>query len=98
MQWYTHTYIQYIRPHPLRDRAAHQLQVVFGSTHPWYEAILIAMAAGHVTVVEYNRLTYPHPNITTITPSLLLQSPSKFHTALSISRFSLPLEYSYTSL
>ena len=61
-------------------------QVVFGSTHPWYESLLVAMGASHVTVVEYNMLTYSHPNITTITPSLL-HSAHQYNTALSISRY-----------
>lgn len=58
---------------------------MFGSTHPWYEAILLAMGAAHVTVVEYNRLTYAHPNLSTILLSKLPQEP-QFNTALSISR------------
>ena len=61
------------------------LQVVFGSTHPWYESLLLAMGASHVTTVEYNNLTYSHPLISTTKPSLLDQT-SSFHTALSISR------------
>jgi hypothetical protein len=60
--------------------------VVFGSTHPWYESLLLAMGVAHVTVVEYNLLTYSHPHISTITPSLL--SPAaQFDSALSISSF-----------
>jgi hypothetical protein len=44
------------------------------------------MGVAHVTVVEYNLLTYSHPHISTITPSLL--SPAaQFDSALSISSF-----------
>jgi hypothetical protein len=59
---------------------------VFGSTHPWYECLLLALGASHVTTVEYNKLTYSHPLITTTTPSLL-ETTYLFHTALSISSF-----------
>ncbi|CAI8045483.1 hypothetical protein GBAR_LOCUS25165 [Geodia barretti] len=62
------------------------LSVLFGSTHPWYECLLLALGASHVTTVEYNKLTYSHPLITTTTPSLL-ETTSLFHTALSISSF-----------
>lgn len=64
---------------------AYPAQVVFGSTHPWYESLLLALGVVHVTVVEYNLLTYSHPNISTITPSHLTPTP-QFDSALSISR------------
>lgn len=32
--------------------------LVFGSTEPWFEALLLAAGASHVTTLEYNRLTY----------------------------------------
>ena len=41
------------------------LQVIFGSTSPWYESLALAMGAEHITVLEYNRLTYSHPAIIT---------------------------------
>jgi hypothetical protein len=50
--------------------------LVFGSMEPWYEAMLLAAGAGSVTTVEYNRLTYDHPNISVALPSeLLAQMP-----------------------
>ena len=58
---------------------------MFGSTHPWYECLLLALGASHVTTVEYNKLTYSHPLLSTTTPSFLDTHPH-FHTALSISR------------
>eukprot|EP00050_Salpingoeca_kvevrii_P010775 m.312564 g.312564 ORF g.312564 m.312564 type:complete len:208 (-) comp30725_c0_seq1:520-1143(-) len=32
--------------------------VVFGSTEPFWEGILLAAGTAHITVVEYNKLTY----------------------------------------
>jgi hypothetical protein len=63
--------------------------LVFGSMEPWYEAMLLAAGAASVTTVEYNQLTYDHPDITTVLPSELpAQMPSGgFDIALSISSF-----------
>ena len=35
---------------------------------PYHEALLLAFGARHVTTVEYNKLTYDHDKITTVTP------------------------------
>ena len=63
--------------------------LVFGSMEPWYEAMLLAAGAQSVTTVEYNRLTYDHPNISVALPSDLLkkQPDGGFDVALSISSF-----------
>eukprot|EP00045_Choanoeca_perplexa_P014444 m.170029 g.170029 ORF g.170029 m.170029 type:complete len:319 (+) comp16678_c0_seq4:755-1711(+) len=42
---------------------------IFGSSEPWLEALAIAAGAAAVTTVEYNKVTYDHPAITTIQPS-----------------------------
>ena len=60
---------------------------MFGSTSPWYEALLLALGAQHVTTVEYNRLTYDHPNITTLLLSNLDTTKSHFDAAISLSSF-----------
>lgn len=60
--------------------------VVFGSTSPWYESLVLSMGAQSVTVVEYNHLTYEHPAITCI---LVKDLPleKQFDVALSLSSF-----------
>jgi hypothetical protein len=39
---------------------------VIGSSSPWVECLLLSLGAGHVTTIEYNKLTYDHPNLTTV--------------------------------
>ena len=70
--------------HPLEPGSS---AVVFGSMQPWYEAIALAAGAGHVTTIEYNRLTYEHPNITTTTPAALQPPAGGFDVGFSISSF-----------
>ena len=41
---------------------------VFGSMSPWYEAIAIAAGAAVVDTIEYNNLTYHHPQINNFAP------------------------------
>ena len=41
--------------------------VVFGSTSPTVETLLLAAGAAHVFTVEYNELVYKHPQLTTAT-------------------------------
>ena len=41
--------------------------VVIGSANPWFEAIAISQGASSVVTVEYNKLTYHHALITTVT-------------------------------
>lgn len=61
---------------------------VYGSMEPWYECLALAAGAAHVTTIEYNRLTYDHPNITTLTVSQARAEPPRpFDAALSISSF-----------
>ena len=69
------------------DVLSYTMQVVFGSTSPWYEALLLALGAGHVTTVEYNNLTYSHPDITTLLPSNLESGQCRFDAAFSLSSF-----------
>ena len=45
------------------------------------------MGAQHVTTVEYNRLTYDHPNITTLLLSNLDATKMHFDVAISLSSF-----------
>jgi len=72
--------------------------VIFGSTQPSVESLLIAAGASLVVTVEYNLLKYDHPSIFTITPSTiehawkqknfsLAPAPHSFDLALSISSF-----------
>lgn len=39
---------------------------VLGSTQPWVESLALHLGAQRVTTVEYNYLTYDHPDIETI--------------------------------
>ena len=61
--------------------------VIFGSTSPWYEALVLARGAAHVTTIEYNTLTYAHDSITTSTPRDVVIPAGGFDVALSISSF-----------
>lgn len=68
--------------------------LVFGSTQPIVETLLIAFGVANVTTVEYNLLTYSHPQITTMTPDQLdawvggaAGLDRRFDIALSISSF-----------
>jgi hypothetical protein len=60
---------------------------------PWFEAVCLAAGAEHVTTIEYNKLTYDHPQITTMTvdevETQIEKDPKamKFDAALSISSF-----------
>ena len=57
-------------PHALAEHASlleGARVVVFGSMEPWFECLCLAAGAAHVTTVEYNRLTYEHENIDTLT-------------------------------
>jgi hypothetical protein len=60
---------------------------VFGSMSPWYEAIAVAAGAAEVTTIEYNHLTYTHPQMKTTTPTDLVLPVGGFDAALSISSF-----------
>lgn len=42
---------------------------VIGSMEPWVESFLIALGAKEVATIEYNRLTYAHPQIRTFSQS-----------------------------
>ena len=45
--------------------------IVFGSMSPLIETLLLAIGVKNITTVEYNQLTYSHPQIRTITPDQL---------------------------
>ena len=52
----------------------HSTVLVLGSQEPWYEALLLAWGAGKVVTMEYNNLTYSHPQLSTVTPSQFLDT------------------------
>lgn len=60
---------------------------VYGSTEPRWEAMLLAFGAARVTTIEYNRLTYSHEAIRTMTVAEYARSPEQFDAALSLSSF-----------
>ena len=41
--------------------------LVFGSAEPWVEALLLAAGAANVTTIDYNPLTFEHPDLRTVT-------------------------------
>ena len=49
--------------------------------------MLLALGARHVTTVEYNKLTYDHPNITTLLLSNLDTTKIHFDAVISLSSF-----------
>jgi hypothetical protein len=65
--------------------------VIFGSTSPWYEAMVLASGAHSVVTIDYNRLSYQHPKIVTAIPSQILplipREHGGFDVAFSISSF-----------
>jgi hypothetical protein len=64
---------------------------IIGSSSPWIESLALSLGASHVTTVEYNRLTYDHPQITTISSEQMTDfygtSHSQFDFIFSISSF-----------
>lgn len=68
--------------------------VVFGSTEPHIETAALELGARHVTTLEYNNLTYKHPQITTLSKfnfsrvySCDGQYQNSFDVAFSVSSF-----------
>ena len=63
--------------------------VIFGSTSPWYEAMVLASGAHSVVTIDYNRLSYQHPKIVTAIHSQILplipREHGGFDVAFSIS-------------
>lgn len=51
---------------------------VFGSMSPWYEAVAVAAGAAKVTTIEYNKLTYDHPQMETVVPADLVLPERRF--------------------
>jgi hypothetical protein len=64
---------------------------IIGSTSPWVESLVLSLGASHVTTLEYNQLTYDHPQITTISSEQMTEfyktSQSQFDFIFSISSF-----------
>ena len=63
---------------------------VYGSMEPWYEAVAITHGAESVVVIEYNHITYDHPQIRSVTVSECTEDPTKcqnFDYSLSMSSF-----------
>lgn len=62
--------------------------LVFGSTEPWVEALAIAAGAESVTTVEYQKRTYMHPQLHTITVAEHLSArPGGFDCAIAHAAF-----------
>eukprot|EP00039_Didymoeca_costata_P029710 m.26000 g.26000 ORF g.26000 m.26000 type:complete len:312 (+) comp7758_c0_seq1:237-1172(+) len=72
-----------LKEHPVDGKNV----VVFGSMQPWYEAIVLAAGAHSVHTMEYNNVSYDHPQITTSIPSTYNWELEGFDIALSISSF-----------
>ena len=66
-QWF----IQAVQSHLVQGSAlagGPKRAVVWGATSPWYETMLLAAGVDSVTTIEYNKLTFDHPNLTTLQP------------------------------
>ena len=68
--------------------------LIIGSQSPWHEALVLAFGASSVSTLEYNLLSYDHPQISTFTPEEFWSSESRSKTrntmydvVLSISSF-----------
>lgn len=65
--------------------------LVIGSTSPWVESLLLSFGADEVTTVEYNLLTYDHPQLKTVSHDHFDQFYSTAHSqydfVFSISSF-----------
>lgn len=76
-----------------REQLQGAVVAVYGSTQPTWEAACLALGARVVVTIDYNRLSYDHPNITTLTPSELPawleggEGGRRIDTVLSISSF-----------
>lgn len=64
---------------------------IIGSTSPWVESLVLSLGASHVTTLEYNPLTYDHPQITTISSERMTEffqtSQFQFDFIFSLSSF-----------
>jgi hypothetical protein len=66
--------------------------LVIGSQSPWYEVLSLAFGASLVHTVDYNRLSYDHPQLSTFTASEFWKSKSQhvnnaYDVILSISSY-----------
>eukprot|EP01061_Rhynchopus_euleeides_P039132 TRINITY_DN67143_c0_g1_i1.p1 TRINITY_DN67143_c0_g1~~TRINITY_DN67143_c0_g1_i1.p1 ORF type:complete len:312 (+),score=114.92 TRINITY_DN67143_c0_g1_i1:67-936(+) len=76
-----------LKEHPF---AAGGRGVVYGSIEPWYEALALAHGAVSVTTVEYNKLSYDWPGMSTVTVAECTAEPEKcsnFDFGISMSSF-----------
>jgi len=56
-----------LRKHSIRNKVV----LVVGSASPWYEALCLMFGVEKVITVDYNKLSYDHPNIVTLQPDQL---------------------------
>jgi hypothetical protein len=55
----------------LKDSITHKHVINFGAMDPWAEAACLALGSASVTTVDYNRLTFDHPQLSTLTVDAL---------------------------
>lgn len=74
-----------------RHLLANASVLVVGSQQPTYETLALAFGAAEVTALEYQQLTYEHPQVATVTPAQVAAAPEAyrhaFDVALSISSY-----------
>lgn len=61
--------------------------VIIGSEKPWYEGICLHYGCKDITTIEYNKITFDHPNIKFMTPEEYEKNPRTFDIGISISSF-----------
>ena len=79
---------QALKDFPIRGKSV----IILGSQKPWFEAVALAFGASKVTTLEYNKIDYSHPKITTITNREYFQKDKlrdreQFDVAFSISSY-----------
>ncbi len=79
---------QALKDFPIQGKSV----LILGSQRPWFEAVALAFGASKVTTLEYNKIEYSHPKITTITNREYFQKDKlrdreQFDVAFSISSY-----------
>lgn len=79
---------QALKDYPIQGKSV----IILGSQRPWFEAVALAFGASKVTTLEYNKIDYTHPKITTITNQEYFQNGNlrdreQFDVAFSMSSY-----------
>lgn len=67
-----------------RSLIANASVLIIGSQQPTYETLALAYGAAKVTTLEYQKLTYEHPQLQTATPADVEAAPERFRNAFDV--------------